>query len=78
MFIPFFSIFDLIDFDQMVFDVIYVKSKNLIFDLMVFDVINIRSYGVRSNSPSIKWSFDILVHLRLVTFDLVVGRLKAK
>jgi hypothetical protein len=67
-------IFDQMWFDQMVFDVIYVKSKNLIFDLMVFDVIYIRSYGVRSNGPSIKWSFDLMVHSRLVTFDLVVGR----
>jgi hypothetical protein len=45
------------------------------FDQMVFDVIYIRSYDVRSNGPSIKWSFDLLFHSRLVTFDLVVGRL---
>jgi hypothetical protein len=105
IFLPFFSIFDLIDFDQMVFDqmsfgqmvfdqmsfdrmvfdkmsfdqmvfdVIDDKPKNLIFDVMVFDIIYIRSYGVRSNVPSIKCSFDLLVHSRLVTFDLVVGRL---
>jgi hypothetical protein len=41
---------------------------------MVFDVIYIRSYGVLSNGPSIKWYFEFLVHSRLVTFDLVVGR----
>jgi hypothetical protein len=60
-------VFDQMPFDQMVFD-------QMPFDHMVFDLFYIRSYDVRSNGPSIKWSFDLFVHSRLVTFDLMVGR----
>jgi hypothetical protein len=46
----------------------------LTFDVIVFVVIYIRCNGIRSSGPSNKWTFDLVIHSRLVTFVLVVDR----
>jgi hypothetical protein len=45
------------------------KSKYMIFDvLFTFDLL---WHSFKSNGPSIKWSFDLLVHSRLVILSIL-------